>query len=98
MIMFLIGGRIMEMSVDSFKEWLENDCQWHWGMNIDENGFLTVSVVFDSSFPTLSGGYTWTADAWFIAPSFRQKKIEKQIRVKGNLHKGGHCPLFKTLF
>lgn len=88
----------MEMSVDSFKEWLENDCQWHWDMNIDENGFLTVSVVFDSSFPTLSGGYTWLADAWFIAPSFMQTRIERQIRVKGNIHKGGHCPLFKTLF
>lgn len=80
----------MEMSVDSFKEWLENDCKWHWDMNIDENGILTVSVVFDSSFPTLSDGHTWAADAWFIAPSFRQKRIEKQIRVKGNLRMGGH--------
>lgn len=82
----------MEMSVDSFKEWLEKDCKWHWDMNIDENGFLMASVAFDSSFPTLGGGYTWAADAWFIAPSFDKKRVVRGID-RGHVHKGGYFAL-----
>lgn len=79
----------MALSISSFTEWLENDCQWHWDMNIDENGILTVTVVFDSSFPTLPAGYTWLADARLIAPSFRKKKVVRGID-SGRVHKGGY--------
>ena len=79
----------MALSISSFTEWLENDCQWHWDMNIDENGILTVTVVFDSSFPALPAGYTWLADARLIAPSFRKKKVERGID-SGRVHKGGY--------
>lgn len=77
----------MEMSISSFTKWLENDCQWHWNMNIDKNGILTVAVTFESPFPTLPAGYTWLADAILIAPSFRKRKlvrgIDKEYRGKG---------------
>lgn len=79
----------MEMSIDSFTKWLENDCQWHWDMNIDKNGILTVTVTFDSSFPTLSAGYTWLADALLIAPSFRKRRLVRGIDKKYR-GKGGH--------
>ena len=79
----------MALSISSFTEWLENDCQWHWDMNIDENGILTVTVVFDSSFPTLSAGYTWLADARLIAPSFRNNKVMRGIN-SGRVHEGGY--------
>lgn len=79
----------MALSISSFTEWLENDCQWHWDMNIDENGILTVTVVFDSSFPALPAGYTWLADTRLIAPSFRKKKIVRGID-SGRVHKGGY--------
>ena len=79
----------MAMSISSFTEWLENDCQWHWDMNIDKNGTLTVSVIFDSSFPALTGGYTWLADARLIAPSFRKKKFVRRINSRYG-DKGGY--------
>ena len=79
----------MTMSISSFTEWLENDCQWHWNMNIDENGILTVTVVFDSSFPALPAGYTWLADARLIAPSFRKSKVVRRINKK-YADKGGY--------
>ena len=79
----------MTMSISSFTEWLENDCQWHWDMNIDENGILTVTVVFDSSFPALPAGYTWLADARLIAPSFRKSKVVRRINKK-YADKGGY--------
>ena len=79
----------MALSISSFTEWLENDCQWHWDMNIDENGILTVTVVFDSSFPALPAGYTWLADTRLIAPSFRKKKVVRGID-SGRVHKGGY--------
>lgn len=79
----------MALSISSFTEWLKNDCQWHWDMNIDENGILTVTVVFDSSFPALPAGYTWLADARLIAPSFRKKKVVRRINKK-YADKGGY--------
>ena len=79
----------MALSISSFTEWLENDCQWHWDMNIDENGILTVTVVFDSSFPTLPAGYTWLADTRLIAPSFRNNKVMRGIN-SGRVHEGGY--------
>lgn len=79
----------MAVSINSFAEWLENDCQWHWDMNIDENGILTVTIVFDSSFPALPAGYTWLADARLIAPSFRKKKVVRRINKKYT-DKGGY--------
>lgn len=79
----------MAVSINSFAEWLENDCQWHWDMNIDENGILTVTIVFDSSFPALPAGYTWLADARLIAPSFRKKKVVRRINKK-YADKGGY--------
>lgn len=79
----------MAVSINSFAEWLENDCRWHWDMNIDENGILTVTVVFDSSFPTLPAGYTWLADARLIAPSFRKKNVVRGIN-SGRVHEGGY--------
>ena len=79
----------MAVSINSFAEWLENDCRWHWDMNIDENGILTVTVVFDSSFPALPAGYTWLADTRLIAPSFRKKKAVRGINKK-YADKGGY--------
>lgn len=79
----------MTMSISSFTEWLENDCQWHWNMNIDKNGILTVTVVFDSSFPALPADYTWLADARLIAPSFRKSKVVRRINKK-YADKGGY--------
>ena len=79
----------MALSISSFTEWLKNDCQWHWDMNIDENGILTVTIVFDSSFPALPAGYTWLADARLIAPSFRKKKVVRRINKK-YADKGGY--------
>lgn len=79
----------MTMSISSFTEWLENDCQWHWNMNIDKNGILTVTVVFDSSFPALPADYTWLADARLIAPSFRKTKVVRGINGRHN-DKGGY--------
>lgn len=79
----------MAVSINSFAEWLENDCRWHWDMNIDKNGILTVAVAFDSSFPDLPAGYTWLADARLIAPSFRQNRTVRGID-SGRIHKGGH--------
>jgi hypothetical protein len=79
----------MAVSINSFAEWLENDCRWHWDMNIDENGILTVAVAFDSSFPDLPVGYTWLADARLIAPSFRQNRTVRGID-SGRIHNGGH--------
>lgn len=79
----------MAVSINSFAEWLENDCRWHWDMNIDENGILTVTVVFDSSFPALPTGYTWLADARLIAPSFRKSKVVRRINKK-YADKGGY--------
>lgn len=79
----------MALSISSFTEWLKNDCQWHWDMNIDENGILTVTVVFDSSFPTLPAGYTWLADARLIAPSFKKRKVVRRINKK-YADKGGY--------
>lgn len=90
----------MALSISSFTEWLENDCQWHQDMNIDENGILTVTVVFDSSFPTLPAGYTWLADARLIAPSFRNN-IDKYTNDYGryvifayNFLESGFNPLY----
>lgn len=79
----------MAMSISSFTEWLKNDCQWHWNMNIDKNGILTVTVVFDSSFPALPADYTWLADARLIAPSFRKSKVVRRIN-KEYVDKGGY--------
>lgn len=79
----------MAVSINSFAEWLENDCRWHWDMNIDENGILTVTVVFDSSFPALPAGYTWLADTRLIALSFRKKKVVRGINKK-YADKGGY--------
>lgn len=79
----------MALSISSFTEWLENDCQWHWNMNIDKNGILTVTVVFDSSFPALPADYTWLADARLIAPSFRKSKVVRRINKK-YADKGGY--------
>ena len=79
----------MALSISSFTEWLDKDCQWNWAMNIGENGILTVTVVFDSSFPTLPAGYTWLADARLIAPSFRNNKVMRGIN-SGRVHEGGY--------
>ena len=72
------------MNVDNFKEYIENDLQWHWSFSSDNP--LTVLVEFDSTLPDLD--FPYEATARLIAPGFRQNSLERGYDHFGGRHGG----------